>query len=82
MAIGQSDKTRQERLLQNTKGYKPLIGRGEPRQDEGANGDMRINMTNFGFFSNNSVDSAFIVPNNCSVFGVYKYVILFNLNLY
>jgi hypothetical protein len=40
--------TRHERLLQNTKGYKPLLGVGEPKENEGTNGDMRINMTTFG----------------------------------
>jgi len=48
MAIGQSTKTRQERLLQSTKGFRPLIGRGVPSQSEGANGDIRINGTTQG----------------------------------
>ena len=37
-------------------------------------------MSSFGFFSNNSSDKLFIVPSSCSVFGVYRYVILFNFS--
>tara|TARA_R100000458_G_scaffold37215_2_gene34694 strand:- start:12146 stop:12484 length:339 start_codon:yes stop_codon:yes gene_type:complete len=41
-------RTRHERLLGNTRGYKPLIGVGEPRESEGSQGEIRINMTSSG----------------------------------
>ena len=45
MAIGQSNKTRQERLLQSTKGFRPTTGIGVPRQSEGNTGDIKLNST-------------------------------------
>ena len=45
MAIGQSSKTRQERLLQNSKSFRPSLGHGFPKSGEGTNGDLRINST-------------------------------------
>jgi len=48
MAIGQSNKTRQERLLQNVKGFKPIIGVGIPKASDGFDGEIRISSTNKG----------------------------------
>ena len=38
-------KTRQERLLQSTKGFRPTTGIGVPRQSEGNTGDIKLNST-------------------------------------